>query len=249
MKRKIADVDIHNQVKKNINNLADNHVSWSVPISEDEINTIKSGIVEFNRTKYINLPRDWFPESMNGLKVLCLAGAGGQQAPVFAAVNADVTVIDLSENMLKQDISVIKRDNLSITIEQGNMCDLSRFANDNFDLIFNPPSLFYVPDVSVVFKECYRVLKKCGTFIMEAANPINYMCDYVENGDYYKVCNRLPYKSFDFEEQGDWIEYGHTLEELIGGQIKCGFVITGFIEKNNPDEFCDDSFCTKAVKL
>lgn len=251
MKKEMSEVDVYNQVKKNINNLVDNKVSWSIPVSEDEIIKIKSGVLDFNRTKYIDMPREWFPESMGGLKVLCLAGAGGQQAPVFAAVNADVTVIDLSENMLKQDIFAAERYNLSIRIEEGNICDLSRFSDGIFDLIYNPPSLFYVPDVSVVFKECYRVLKKGGVFIMEAPNPMNYICDYIDEGNsgYYKVCNKLPYRSFEFEEQGDWVEYGHSLEDLIGGQTRCGFAIVGFTEKNNSGEFCDSSFCTKSVKL
>lgn len=58
----------------------------------------------------------------SGFQVLCLAGAGGQQAPYLAAAGADVTVFDLSENMLKKDEFVAKRDGLKLTIIQGNMC-------------------------------------------------------------------------------------------------------------------------------
>lgn len=124
----------------------------------------------------------------------------------LAAAGADVTVFDLSENMLKNDEFVAKRDGLNLVIKQGNMCDLSVFADESFDVIINPVSLIYVPDVSIVYKECYRVLKKNGVFISAVPNTLSYLCDYIEDGGYYKVCNKLPYRSSDYEGMGDWIE-------------------------------------------
>ena len=41
------------------------------------------------------VPEDWFPD-FDGLKVLCLASGGGQQAPIFAALDAKVTLLDSS---------------------------------------------------------------------------------------------------------------------------------------------------------
>lgn len=70
----------------------------------------------------------------------------------------------------------------------------------------------YVPDVRPVFQECYRVLKDNGIFIMMAPNPVNYLCDFVDDeaGGYYKAIHRMPYCSSDHAGQGNWIEYGHT---------------------------------------
>jgi 2-polyprenyl-3-methyl-5-hydroxy-6-metoxy-1,4-benzoquinol methylase len=247
----ISDSEVFDRVQKSVNNLVDNSVTWSVPVSSEEINKVKKGEFKLYLTEYKAIPSDWFPKKMNGLKILCLAGAGGQQAPILAATGADVTVYDLSENMLKQDEFVAKRDGLSLKIEHGNMCDLSRFSYESFDMIINPVSLMYVPDVTPVFCECKRILKKGGTFIMGAPNPSNYLCDYVEEGGYYIACNRLPYKSYEYDNSGDWIEYGHTLESYIGGQIKNGFSIVGFYEdkQQETDEFCDSYFVTRAFKI
>ena len=84
---------------------------------------------------------------------------------------------------------------------------------------------------------------------MAAPNPINYMCDFVndENGGYYKAVNRMPYCSSDFDEMGDWVEYGHTMEDYIGGQIQCGFVINGYVECQMED-ITELHFLTRAVK-
>lgn len=198
-------------------------------------------------------PPEWIPQNISSMKILLLAGAGGQQAPLFAALGADVTVIDISEKMLKKDSEISKSENLKINVLKGNICDLSKFDDGYFDMIVNPPSLFYVPDIMLVFKECYRVLKNAGIFIMSAPNPINYICNYNSEKDIYIACNKLPFVSYEHDEgcaDSNWVEYGHTLESYIGGQISCGFSIIGFYEdsKYDSDCLCDSSFTTRAIK-
>lgn len=84
---------------------------------------------------------------------------------------------------------------------------------------------------------------------MIAVNPIAYVCDYVEDkeGGYYKAVNRMPYRSTDFDNQDGWVEYGHTMESYIGGQIASGFVITGYVECQMED-ITELYFVTKADK-
>lgn len=237
--------NVFDKVKANINSLVEKNVEWSISVTHEEIENYKNGVCP---TRFFFPPREWLPADLDGFKVLCLAGSGGQQAPLLASAGADVTVIDLSEKMLEQDKKVAQKEKLSISIEQGNMCDLSRFADNYFDLIINPASLMYVPDVTPVFKECYRVLKNNGIFIMNAPNPINFICDYDNEREVYIARNKLPYKSFEHDNQGDWIEYGHTLESYIGGQIQIGFVITGFVD-NPTDDLVESGFTTMATKL
>lgn len=50
--------------------------------------------------------------------MLCLAGAGGLQAPLFACAGAEVTVLDISEKMLAKDRKIAKEEQLNITIEK-----------------------------------------------------------------------------------------------------------------------------------
>ena len=243
----MKDIDIYKQVEKNIDNLVDGGVGFSIPVTREQIEDYK-----ITRECEFMPPREWIPENIADMKVLLIAGAGGQQAPLFAALGADVTVIDLSDKMLEKDRIVAERENLKINIEKGNICDLSRFSDSSFDLIMNPPSLFYVPDIMPVFKECGRVLKDGGIFIMWAANPINYMCNHDSEKNLYYICNPLPFISYEHDKgcaEAGWIEYGHTLESYIGGQIKCGFAIIGFIEgEYTKDDPCDAWFMTSAIK-
>ena len=240
-------MNVFEQVEKNINNLVENNVNWSACATPEEMQKAREGQLSL---KFFDkeIPTEWLKD-IKGKKVLCLAGAGGLQAPLLACAGAEVTVLDLSEKMLTKDKQIAEQEHLNIRIEKGNMCDLSRFADGSFDYIVNPTSLMYVPDVRPVFKECYRVLNAGGIFIMAAPNPINYMCDFIndENGGYYKAVNRMPYCSSDFDEMGDWVEYGHTMEDYIGGQIECGFVINGYVECQMED-ITELHFLTRAVK-
>lgn len=242
------------QVQRNIDRLARAGVSWSQPASDEAICRAREGAWELSISGGRPLPREWFPADLGGFRVLCLAGAGGLQGPLLAAAGAEVTVLDLSCEMLGRDRDKAKRHGLPMRLMQGNMGDLSAFSDGAFDMVLNPPSLFYVPDVRPVFRECFRVLRPGGTLVLCAPNPTNYLCDWVEDGGYFRACNRLPYSASARPDMGDWVEYGHTLQSLLGGQTDCGFAIVGFFEdgyEKYPPEipFCDDvCFVTRAVK-
>lgn len=239
-------MDIFDRVERNIDRLVECGVNWSSCATPEQLQKAREGKPELPFGCNSVIPADWLGD-LRGKKVLCLAGAGGLQAPMMACAGADVTVLDLSERMLDKDREVAAREGLDIHVEHGNMCDLSRFADESFDLVLNPPSLFYVPDVLPVFREVYRVLKKGGSFIMISSNPIAYVCEFDNELGCYKAVNRMPYRSTDHADQGDWVEYGHTMESYLGGQLQCGFVLTGYLESQQED-ITELYFATRAVK-
>lgn len=240
--------DIFRQVERNIDRLASNNVEWAKPATPGQMQAARDGHLSLSFFKK-TVPSCWIKD-IKDKKVLCLAGAGGLQAPLLACAGADTTVLDISQKMLEKDKEMALSYGLDIKIIHGNMCDLSQFRKEEFDYIINPISLMYVPDVKVVFKECYRVLKKGGSFIMAAPAPIAYVCDYIEdaNGGYYKAVNRMPYSEENINSKNGWIEYGHTMEDYIGGQLSCGFVVTGYIEYQDED-ITELYFMTNAHKM
>jgi len=101
---------------------------WTVPVSKEVIAAARQGQWEIVLTPTKPVPRDWFPD-LEGLDVLCLASGGGQQAPILAAVGANVTVLDNSPKQLEQDRIVADRDSLTITTIEGDMANLTMFWN------------------------------------------------------------------------------------------------------------------------
>ena len=236
---------------------------WTKPVGSEEIEKAKKGVWNIVLTPVKPVPKNWYPE-LKGTKVLCLASGGGQQGPILAAAGAEVTVFDNSPKQLEQDRFVAKRDNLEIKTVQGDMRDLSGFEDESFDFIVHPCSNHCVNDVETVWKEAYRVLKKGGSMISGFTNPLLYLIDMdLEAEGILQITRSLPYSDVEqlnekalrkLIDSNEPLEFGHTLEQLIGGQIAAGFVIAGFYEddwggKYPMDKHTPSFIATRAVKL
>ena len=64
---------------------------WTLPVGPDAIAATRRGEWSIVLTPEKPVPRAWFPP-LAGARVLCLAGAGGQQAPILAAAGARVAM-------------------------------------------------------------------------------------------------------------------------------------------------------------
>ena len=219
---------------------------WTVPVGPEVIEAARRGEWEVLLTETKPVPRAWFPE-MAGADVLCLASGGGQQAPTFAAAGASVTVLDNSPRQLAQDRLVAEREALDLETLQGDMRDLSAFADESFDLVFHPVSNLFVPEVGPVWNEAFRVLRSGGALLAGFLNPVVYVFDLelADDTGEVRVRYELPYADAESKteeevrrqmERGEPLEFSHTLEDQIGGQIDAGFVIAGFYEDRHRDD-------------
>jgi 2-polyprenyl-3-methyl-5-hydroxy-6-metoxy-1,4-benzoquinol methylase len=215
---------------------------WIKPVSHDEIEQARGGEFKLYLTPIKPVPASWFPE-LTGCKVLCLASGGGQQAPLLAAAGANVTVFDNSQKQLETDEMVAKNEGLGIKTVQGDMRDLSLFSKACFDLIIHPVSNAFVPDVKPVWKEAARVLRSGGLLLSGFTNPVVYLFDGMEMAKRRLiVSHKIPYSPFNddakaetelFLKYGEALEFGHSLQDQISGQLDAGFMITGLYEDNN----------------
>ena len=212
---------------------------WTVPVDHDTIEAARRGEWEIVLTPTRPVPRAWYP-ALPGARVLCLAGAGGQQAPILAAAGALVTVLDNSPRQLEQDQTVAHREGLEITSVLGDMRDLSVLPDRSFELVFHPCSNAFVPDVRPVWREAFRVLRPGGVLLAGFTNPVEYLFDAVayERGElvvkhplpYSDLTDASPEERARMEAAGEPLSFGHTLEDQLGGQLDAGFVITALFE-------------------
>jgi SAM-dependent methyltransferase len=212
---------------------------WTQPVTPEVIAQARQGEFSILLTENIPVPQRWFPP-LQGIDVLCLASGGGQQGPILAATGANVTVFDNSPAQLKQDQLVAERESLTIRTEEGDAADLSRFGDGSFDLIFNPCSTVFMPDVRAVWKECARVLRRGGILMTGSMNSVHYIFDlYKADEGILEIAHSIPYSDLvsiseeelkEHMEKGFPVEFGHSLTDLIGGQCDAGLMITDMYE-------------------
>ncbi|HCO22162.1 MAG: SAM-dependent methyltransferase [Gimesia sp.] len=185
--------------------------------------------------------RGWLPESVTGQHVLCLASGGGWQSILYASAGAQVTVVDLSNKMLQLDEQEARRRGLQVKIVETSMDDLSDLRDAQFDIVHQPVSTCYVPDVEAVYREVARVLRPGGLYISQHKTPTslqitsrNQQNDYVVGLEYYQQ-GALP-KTDDrsYREDGA-TEYLHRWDQLVGGLCRQGFVIEDLREPVRAD--------------
>jgi len=256
------DVVEHNQ--KAWDHESSNDGPWSVPVDAETIAKARVGDWSVLLTPNKAVPSEWFPE-LSGLEVLGLASAGGQQVPVFAAAGARLTSFDNSEIQLSKDKLVADREGLAIQYEQGDMADLSRFEDESFDLIFHPVSNVFAQNILPVWAEAFRVLKRGGVLLSGMFNPVFFIFDRQkdEAEKVLEVKYALPYSDVSSLEpailqqyiaEKETLDFGHTLDDQLGGQTNAGFYITGFYEDTWSDEatalnkFMPVFIATRAVK-
>jgi SAM-dependent methyltransferase len=235
---------------------------WTRPVGPEVVEAARRGRWTVLLTEQKPVPREWFPEELAGLRILCLASGGGQQGPTFAAAGARVTVLDNSPAQLAQDAAVAGREGLDLETFEGDMADLSRFRDGSFDLVFHPVSNCFAPSVRPVWREAFRVLRRGGLLLAGFNNPAMFIFDLEEERqDRLEVKYKLPYSDVESLNDGERagvlasgrpLEFGHTLEDQIGGQLDAGFRLTALYEDRHRDlrvaEFMPTYVATRAVK-
>lgn len=183
---------------------------------------------------------------VQGKDVLCLASGGGQQSVAFALLGANVTVVDFAQGQLNRDQEALDHYGLKATLVQGDMRDLSTFADDSFDLVWHAFSVNFIPDINPVLDEAVRVLRSGGLYRIQWHNPFAVGIDETEwNDDSYPM--RRVYADGEivieddhwdiYADDGTVIkvegprEFNHTLSTMINGLIRRGMLVLGFWEE------------------
>jgi ubiquinone/menaquinone biosynthesis C-methylase UbiE len=183
---------------------------------------------------------------LNGKKVLCLAGGGGQQSVAFALLGASVSVLDISEGQLARDCEAAAQYGVEVSTHQGDMRELSAFEDQGFDIVWQPYSINFIPDCRVVFGEVARILRPNGLYHFMAANPFAAGMgpkDWNSNG-YVMRRQYIEGEEIKYDDES-WVfrdapqtvgeisgplEYRQTLGRILNGLIENGIVVFKMLE-------------------
>jgi hypothetical protein len=122
------------------------------------------------------------------------------------------------------------------------MLDLARLHGRGFDLVYQPVSACYIPDVRPLYREVARVVRPGGFYRVEHWTLLHVQLadDVPWDGQAYRVARPqrpgrpLPWRHGDDGQATCW-HYIHPLDDLIGGLCAAGFVVLGFAETRPGD--------------
>jgi SAM-dependent methyltransferase len=216
----------HHHNRDSWNALARNGHAFARPATDEQF---RDALVAVNG-------RGWYAGGVRGKRVLCLAAGGGRAGPLFAAAGAMVTVVDISPEMLALDRQVAAGRGLQLRTVEASMDDLSVLPAAGFDIVDQPVSSCYVPDVRAVYREVARVLVPGGVYTSQHKQPVSLQagvepspCGY-EVVEPYECSGPLPPASVPWIREPGTVEYLHRWEDLLGGLCRAGFVIEDVVE-------------------
>lgn len=234
---------------------------WTIPITRAEYDRAReSGDFTVYLTPCVKVPLEWFGK-LAGAKLLGLASGGAQQIPLFSAVGADCTIFDNSNEQLRRERVAADEFGYDVEIIKGDMTKPLPFDDNSFDIIFHPVSNCYIKDVRHVWNECYRILKPGGRLLAGFDNGMNFLFDDIEN-EPLVLRHKLPFDPLAMSDEEfakmrdnfEGIQFSHSLEEQIGGQLEAGFTLRALYEDRDREgcgilrEYTAQYMATLAVK-
>src|SRR5436190_12609383 len=129
-----------------------------------------------NPLKTVDQP-GWLGGDIRGKRLLCLAAGGGKHGPLYAAAGAIVTVVDLSPAQLELDRQVAAERRLELKTVEASMDNLSMFAVGDFDIVIQPVSTCYVPEIGAVYREIARITCVGGLYVSQHKSPTSLQAD------------------------------------------------------------------------
>jgi SAM-dependent methyltransferase len=176
-------------------------------------------------------------------ELLCLGAGGGRHAPLHAMAGARVTVLDIAPAQLAIDEALSRELGLNLQIVQGSMEELTMFEDRSFDLVLQPVSACYIPDLGPLYSEVARVLRIGGHYLIQHKQPSVLQTARCEGSNHYEWARPQiegqplppsPDKDPAYRENAT-VEFLHSYDSMLGGLCRAGFVIEALTEPPRAD--------------
>ena len=147
-----------------------------------------------------------------------------------------MTILDYSSVQLASERAVAEREGYGIELVRADMTKPLPFADEVFDLVFNPVSICFIREVEPLWREVARVLKPGGALLTGFDTVVNYLVDEAEE----RIVWRQPFDPLTQPEARAFLEaddagmqFSHGLSETLGGMLRAGLTIVDVYEDTN----------------
>jgi SAM-dependent methyltransferase len=234
MKRRVAvdDVAAHNQ------RMWDRLSAAGIPYTRPQGTPPKTAVA---KRRFLDPSDRLAGLPIKGQRVLALAGGGGWHPVLFAELGAKTTVLDISARQLKTVRDLARSRDAKVRLLQGDMRDLSVFADGSFDIVWHSHSIVFVPDAARVIAEVGRVLAPGGVYRASTMHPVTLRMYGTWTGTGWRLRKSyfedgaIPFDdpTWEFDRvtvDAPTLEYGHRISDLINACAAAGLLVDGFWE-------------------
>lgn len=174
---------------------------------------------------------------VKGKNVLEIGCGGGQNAIVLAKWGSRPIGLDISEEQIKYARRLAKKSKVKVQFYVGNMEDLSKFPDEDFDIVLSSCAIGYSSNPRQVFCEVFRVLRKGGLFVFCVVHPIANRGRVIRYGkrkmwgirNYFDRRRRTWTWKFD-GTSARFYGYHRTLQDYFNSLVSPGFVVEKILE-------------------
>ncbi len=222
---------------------AHNRRAWDDRVREEKLYAVPATEKDFQNPLGVVDQCGWLGGDVTGKRLLCLAAGGGRHSVLFAAAGAIVTVVDLSPRMLELDRQMAGARGLKVRTLEASMDDLSMLEEAEFDIVLQPVSTCYVPDIVKVYRQVARVTRPGGVYVSQHKQPVSLQAaalpsrrGYVLQEPYVRTGPLPPVVDGNLSHrEAGTVEFLHRWEQLLGGLCQAGFVIEDVMEPRHAD--------------
>lgn len=222
--------------------LEQNRRAWDERVRQGQFHTETATDADLRNPLAVIDDCGWLEGNVRGKRVLCLAAGGGKHSILFAAAGAIVTVVDLSPRMLDLDRKLATERGLSVRAVETSMDNLSTLGDATFDLVIQPVSTCYVPDILAVYGEVARVTIAGGLYISQHKQPAALQAEPLPGAKgllltepYYRT-GPLPTAAEGWlHREAGTVEFLHRWQDMVGGLCRSGFVLEDLVEPRHGD--------------
>jgi ubiquinone/menaquinone biosynthesis C-methylase UbiE len=176
-----------------------------------------------------------------GKHVLELGCGAGQNSVALARAGAIVTAVDFSDAQIEQARAASIKNGTEITFAVADVCDLSRYRTESFDVAISACTIAFVEDIKKAFTEACRVIRPGGLFILSDMHPLQYIVDETSKG--MRFNHAYPFKPFamkwswDFSGSEKWKaisapfkHYVRSISDYHNALTESGFEVERILE-------------------
>jgi ubiquinone/menaquinone biosynthesis C-methylase UbiE/ADP-ribose pyrophosphatase YjhB (NUDIX family) len=168
-------------------------------------------------------------------RALVLGCGGGQDVVALEKLGALAVGIDAApEQLAYAKRHAMRHEAANAAFVECDVCDLSRFDDESFDLAVSINALDYVDDVDAALSEANRVLRAGSTFALAVKHPFDVRIDG-EGAHPNRVWTSYRTRSHDEEwafktAKAGFRRYFRTMSDWAGALTTAGFAIERVIE-------------------